>query len=95
MIRYWKTCLLAMALYAIAIAAQPGRGELLYLTYCNSCHAEQVHWRDKSLAPDWPRLVGEVRRWQQNGNLDWSEDDIDLVARYLNQHFYRYPLPAR
>lgn len=95
MSRYWKTCLLATTFYAIAIAAQPGRGELLYLTYCNGCHAEQVHWRGKSLATDWNRLVGEIRRWQQNSKLDWSEEDIDLVARYLNHRFYHYTLPAK
>lgn len=95
MSRYLKTSLLAMGLYALAITAQPGRGELLYMTYCNGCHSEQVHWRDKSQAPNWARLNGEVRRWQQNGNLDWSEDDIDLVTRYLNHHFYHYALPAK
>jgi mono/diheme cytochrome c family protein len=95
MSRYWNACLLATTLYASAIAAQPGRGELLYMTYCNACHTEQVHWRAKSLAPDWARLGSEVRRWQQNGNLDWSEDDIDLVTRFLNHHFYHYALPAK
>ncbi len=78
--------------YAIA---QPGRGELMYSTYCIACHAEQVHWREKKLVTDWSSLVAEVRRWQLNGNLEWSSDDIDVVARYLNAVHYRYPMPDK
>ncbi|MFA7281609.1 MAG: hypothetical protein WC100_16100 [Sterolibacterium sp.] len=75
-----------------AAASQLNRGELLYSTYCNACHAEQVHWRDKRLVTDWSSLREEVARWQNNGKAEWSEDDIDVVARYLNQLHYHYPL---
>ena len=52
--------------------------------------------------------VGAHRKWEisstvrsihetqvdgrENGNLDWSQDDVDAVARYLDAHYYRYPL---
>ena len=94
MIRYLRKCLLLLVLYGGFAAAQGGRGELLYLTYCHSCHTEQLHWRDKQVATNWTSLVVEVRRWQANGNLDWSADDVEAVVRYLNDHYYRYPLPA-
>ena len=95
MIRHWKQCLLAMTLYGTGAAAQDGRGELLYLTYCKACHGEQLHWRDKNVATDFPSLVREVRRWQANGNLDWSGDDVAAVARYLDDRYYHFPLPAK
>ena len=92
--RYWLGVLLAIG-SGLADAADPGRGELLYSTYCEACHSEQVHWREKKLVHDWPSLVAEVGRWQVNGNLDWSRDDVDAVAHHLNTLHYRYPPPGR
>ena len=73
--------------------AQPARGELLYSTHCISCHTAQIHWRDRKSATDWSSLQAQVRRWQDNIGLAWSNDDIAQVARYLNALHYRYPTP--
>lgn len=74
--------------------AQPGgtesRGRLLYGNHCIACHSTQMHWRDGKLATDWASLKAQVRRWQAAAQLNWSEDDIDDVARYLNDSFYRF-----
>jgi mono/diheme cytochrome c family protein len=71
--------------------AQGGsRGELLYSTHCVTCHTEQMHWRAKKQATDWASLKVQVRRWQGNAGLNWSDDDIVEVARYLNARFYRF-----
>jgi mono/diheme cytochrome c family protein len=85
----------AAAAGAPALAA-PGpdaatRGELLYGIHCIACHNEQVHWRDRRLATDWASLKRLVRRWQDTANLNWSDDDIDEVARHLNDTIYRFP----
>lgn len=72
---------------------EAGRGELLYSTHCVACHDTQVHWRDKKLVRDWRSLQAEVRRWQGISALRWSDDDIAVVARYLNALHYRYPAP--
>lgn len=66
------------------------RGELLYSTHCNACHSEQIHWREKRLATDWNSLIVEVRRWQANIGLVWSEEEIEDTARYLNAVYYRF-----
>jgi hypothetical protein len=95
MIRQWKMCLLVFACYSGLAAAQSGRGELLYSTYCDGCHTERLHWREKKIAANWTSLVAEVRRWQSNAKLDWSRDDVEAVARYLNARYYRYPLPEK
>ena len=93
MIRPLRICVFAFALYGGVATAQSGRGELLYSTYCTGCHSERVHWREKKIATNWIRLVAEVRRWQGNARLDWSGDDIEAVARYLNARHYRYRSP--
>ncbi len=71
------------------------RGELLYSTHCKGCHATEIHWRDKKLATDWDSLKIQVRLWQAASALGWSEDDITVVTRYLNDTFYHFPETGR
>jgi mono/diheme cytochrome c family protein len=66
------------------------RGRLLYGTYCISCHAAEIHWREKKLASDWSALKNQVRRWQKVAELGWSEDDIEQVSAYLNASYYHF-----
>jgi hypothetical protein len=95
-----KTSLIALAqtiMFALPSNAQsppppaPSRGALLYDTHCTACHSTQVHWRDQRLATDWQSLAVQVRRWQGNAGLRWSDEDIDEVVRYLNKTIYRFP----
>lgn len=67
------------------------RGELLYLTHCNACHASKIHWREKRLATDRRSLKAQVRRWQTNADLGWSEEEITDTTRYLNAVYYHFP----
>lgn len=95
-------CLLAMLLVAAPVVVpgaataqglpQPGsRGQMLYGNHCIACHTTQMHWRDKRLVTDWPSLKVQVRRWQGTAQLNWSEEDIDDVARFLNDAYYQLP----
>lgn len=83
--------LLVLAPCAWAQAAGPSRGQLLYDTHCVQCHTSQVHWRDQRLARDWPTLKAQVRRWETTVALQWSDDDVDAVTRYLNDTIYHFP----
>lgn len=72
-------------------AAPPSRGQLLYSTHCIECHTTQMHWRDQKQARDWDSLKAQVRRWQGNAGLLWSDADIVEVARHLNDTIYGFP----
>jgi len=67
------------------------RGQLLYATHCAECHTSQVHWRDRRQALDWDSLKAWVRHWQGEARLQWSEDEVEAVARHLNDTVYRFP----
>ena len=71
--------------------ATPSRGQLLYATHCVECHSSQMHWRDGRQARDWESLKAWVRHWQGDARLQWSEDDVEAVARHLNETVYRFP----
>ncbi len=69
----------------------PSRGKLLYTTHCITCHTTQMHWRNDKRATDWESIKVQVRRWQGNTGLGWSDADITEVSRYLNDTIYKYP----
>ena len=89
--------ILCAALLAGAAASQaqtanpPNRGQLLYENHCSACHDQQVHWRQNKLAHDWSSLRMQVRRWQDAAKLAWRNEEIDQVARYLNDTIYHFP----
>jgi predicted transglutaminase-like cysteine proteinase len=87
--------LASTATSALAQPTAPSRGQTLYELHCIGCHSTQMHWREQRRATDWASLAALVRQWQGAAFLDWSDDDIDAVARFLNQTIYRFPAPAQ
>lgn len=97
MTRKWMHVVLVAWLANAAVANARDEvtgGELLYSTYCIACHTKEVHWRDNKLARDWISLKEQVRHWQKVARLEWSDEDITLVARHLNSLYYHYPESA-
>lgn len=84
-------CLAATCTSQAQTPPGPSRGELLYTTHCVSCHTTQIHWRDNRQAFDWDSLTAQVRRWQGNAGLAWSDADMAEVSRHLNDASYHYP----
>jgi hypothetical protein len=80
--------------HALTATADMGRGRALYQSSCDLCHTQNIHWRDKRLVSSWATLVNEVTRWQRNAGQKWEPSDINDVAAYLNDRFYRLPCPA-
>lgn len=77
-------------------AAQPlgpdaERGRALYDTACVQCHTTQAHWREKRLVRSWPDLIHQVTRWQAIAGQSWRREDVEDVAAYLDQRFYKLP----
>jgi hypothetical protein len=86
---------LAVGLGAAAGAAAESTGALLYSTHCIACHSQQVHWREGRRVTNWADLQAEVRRWQANLRLAWTDDDVAAVARHLNALYYHFPAAGR
>ncbi len=82
------TCLISATPMPIWAGEQDG--QLLYDTYCISCHTTEVHWRQKRLATDWITLKGQIDRWQTIIGQSWNRQQMDDVASYLNGQFYKF-----
>lgn len=80
---------------SLAVAADPDRGRALYDTHCGNCHSVSVHGRAARVATNFEEIRGWVARWKENLALGWADDEIDDVALYLNNSYYRYSCPTR
>jgi mono/diheme cytochrome c family protein len=73
------------------LSADAARGRMLYENACQDCHTTQAHWRDQRLVRDWPGLHHQVTRWAAIAGQKWRPEDVNDVAAYLNERFYRLP----
>lgn len=80
-------------LSASVTAADVERGGRLYETRCQACRATSVHNRGARKAKSFDRIRAQVERWSIEVGGNWTADEIDDVAVYLNQRYYRFPCP--
>ncbi|MBE0626227.1 MAG: cytochrome c [Burkholderiales bacterium] len=87
---------LALGFFSLSgrvMAADAERGGLLYGTRCVACHEDSVHNRNSRKAGSYGALRAQVLRWSAQAGGVWTEEEIDDVARYLNERYYRFPCP--
>ena len=70
-------------------AANLDNGKSLVDANCTKCHDERVYTRPDRRVTTLEGLSKQVRRCEQSLGLKWFDDDIDDVAAYLNQAYYK------
>lgn len=70
-------------------AADASRGQLLYENHCMVCHTSVVHVRERRKANSLEEIETWIIRWQAQLGLNWDSGEVDDVAEFLNQRFYR------
>ena len=77
----------------LAWAQDPAPGRLLYETHCGGCHYERVHQRTRSDVRDLAELRDTVARWASQTKRQFTLDELESVAQYLNESHYRFGRP--
>ncbi len=65
------------------------RGAALHDTFCIMCHSPELYGRDDRVANNYMEIRQQVERWQGNAKLRWSAHDIESVADYLAEKYYK------
>jgi len=86
--------LAALGLAQPAAGADPGRGQALYETRCVGCHNKSVHQRESRKATTFEGVLAQVSRWNDTLGGDWGAEDIQDVAVYLNERYYKHRCPT-
>ncbi len=80
-----------------AFPADSNSGRELHNENCIACHqslmsgdANRMYTREDRRIKDYPSLVAQVRRCELNLGLQWFDDDVEDVASFLNEEFYKF-----
>jgi len=65
-------------------------GQLLYETHCDACHDTSVHSRNPRKAKSLDDIKYWVTRWSKELKLDWSDVEIEEVAKHVNAKYYHF-----
>lgn len=82
--------LLAAALGGPAQASDAAKGKTLHQANCLSCHGTEVYTRSNRMIRSMDSLVTQVNRCNVNLGTGWFDDEVEAVARYLNENYYRF-----
>ncbi len=73
-----------------ASAFDPAAGKELADENCYSCHGDDAYTRKDRIVKTRSGLTSQVRRCELSLGLKWFDEDVDDVAGYLNQQFYKF-----
>ncbi|MDO9371185.1 MAG: cytochrome c [Gammaproteobacteria bacterium] len=90
-----KKLLLAVSVLLLNVplvqaAGDAKRGQELYQANCTRCHDTSVHTRPNRIIHSLDGLKKRIQFCESNGRLNWSPEQIEDVAAYLNAKFYKY-----
>lgn len=71
-------------------AADTSHGKSLKQQNCMTCHDDGVYTRKDRRVTTMAGLQKQVRRCEQTLELKWFDEDVDAVAGYLNEAFYKF-----
>jgi hypothetical protein len=71
-------------------AAQAADGKQLVEKNCTSCHDDSVYTRKDRRVTTLEGLKKQVKRCELNLGLKWFDDEVNAVADYLNDTYYRF-----
>jgi len=83
-------------LLTIMLAAAPisnlsaNEGKATYNENCTGCHGTEVFTRSDRKVKNLAGLKSRVRQCSYAIESKWFDDDVDAVADYLNNAFYKF-----
>lgn len=68
-------------------------GKAIHDANCISCHDSGVYTRADHKMTDFAMLSAQVRRCDANLGTKLFDEDMDKVAEFLNDTYYKFPKP--
>ena len=75
---------------AVAQTTSPLRGMELYSNHCTVCHTSQAHIRENRKGKSLVEVEAWIRRWANELQLNWGDEEVQAVLQHLNTHYYKY-----
>lgn len=72
------------------LAFDPANGRQLLQQNCFECHGTELYTRAERRVTSRPGLTRQVQRCELALGLKWFDDEVEDVAGYLNQEYYKF-----
>jgi len=82
--------LLAGVVLASPLHAEAALGQELHQDNCVSCHGSEVYTREDRMIGSMDSLITQVNRCNVNLGTGWFDDEVEAVARFLNESYYNF-----
>lgn len=79
---------LVLALLSSPLLAEEGK--VLYENNCTKCHTSEVFTREDRGIKSMEALMTRVKQCTGAAEVKWSEEEVEIVANYLNKDFYKF-----
>ncbi len=79
-----------LALSSNSQAVDTSHGKSLQQKNCMSCHDDGMYTRNERKVTTREGLTKQVKRCELTLGLQWFDEDVDDVAGYLNESFYKF-----
>ncbi|MGB1801148.1 MAG: c-type cytochrome [Gammaproteobacteria bacterium] len=84
-----------LVLFSLSFSAQAvdiENGKKLHNEGCVRCHDETMYTREDRAINNFDELHKRIRNCEIMTDMTWFDEEIDDVAAYLNQTYYRFNL---
>lgn len=90
-IKRYMTIPVILLLAQNAQAVDLDNGKQLYEQHCTRCHTEEIFQRPQRLVNSREQLIERIKQCELSNELTWFEEEIEDVAAWLAQEFYKFP----
>lgn len=86
----WTVFPVLLLAASLAQAGDAKQGQTLYQANCGGCHDTSIHTRPNSIIHSLDSLKKRVQFCETGNRLHWSAAQVEDVATYLNESFYKF-----
>ena len=89
--RAWVCAAALLPAGALAGGEDTPSGAALHEAHCTRCHGADLYTRQNRMVNSYAGLRKRVQQCELMAELGWFDEEVEAVAAYLNDTYYKFP----